>query len=251
MMNYDDVVIMVHRGFTCNGHPENSLPAFQSVVEQGFKGVEFDVRISRDKKLFVFHDMKLEKLTSGGRGLVRTKHSRVLRKLKLRADQTCSIPLLDDVLAIFQPHPEILVNIEIKSESPVRGKIESRVLKKVYEFKMENQTVISSFNPLVLRTIRRIDKKIQTGFIYEKRLPKFHLKLAKSLPINSWHPNFRIISPVLMEESVKDNKTIMAWTLNEQADIEEALKLGVKILITDRPDVVREVLERLKGERSE
>lgn len=235
-------LIIAHRGVTYSGYPENSIPAFQSVLEEGYDGVELDVRLSRDKELVVFHDIRLERLTTDGRGMVRTKTLTQLKELKLRSDVVeTGIPTLREALAVFQGSSKI-VNIEIKSELPLRGKIEQRVVDMIYDCALARQVIISSFNPLVINKIRQVDPALKTGFIYEKRLPRLNQRLAKGLIVDSWHPNFNGVTEQMIARARESHCTIFPWTVNEEADILRMQSMHVDGIITDFPNRARQAL---------
>ncbi len=235
-------LIIAHRGVTHSGFPENSLPAFQAVVDEGYDGVEFDVRLSKDKELVVFHDIRLERLTVGGRGMVRTKPVDDLRRIRLKSDRvnTC-IPSLADALEIFKK-TRLLINIEIKSEMPMRGKIEERVIGLIHRNGLHHQTIISSFNPLVLAKVRKIDSIIRTGFIYEKRLPRFNQQVARGLVVNSWHPHFKGVTPRAVMRARQLGCTMYPWTVNTETDMLHVLELGVDGIITDFPHMAKQMI---------
>lgn len=58
---YDNLI--AHRGESHDA-PENTLPAYRTAVERGF-GFECDIYLSKDKKLFTFHDGNLTRTTGG------------------------------------------------------------------------------------------------------------------------------------------------------------------------------------------
>jgi len=239
------IMIMAHRGVTYSGFPENSLPGFQAVVDEGYDGVELDVRLTRDKELVVFHDIRLDRLTTTGRGMVRTKTLEELKKLTLRSDRVqTGIPTLKEVLTVFQGKP-VFVNIEIKSEMPLRGKIEERVIDLIYNMHMRKQVVISSFNPLVVKKCQRIDPDMRMGFIYEKRLPNLNHRLAKGLVVDSWHPNSVGVNALLMERAWEARCAVYPWTVNDEKEMQRMIDLGVDGLITDYPNIAKKILQRI------
>ena len=61
--------VMVHRG-AANQAPENTRPALQRCIEDGFEWAEVDVRLTRDGQHVLAHDSKLERI-SNGTGLVK------------------------------------------------------------------------------------------------------------------------------------------------------------------------------------
>ncbi len=236
------ILVIAHRGATFSGYPENSLPAFQVAVDEGYDGIELDVRLTKDKELVVFHDIRLERLTDDGRGMVRTKTLSQLKRFRIKNDLVDTfIPLLSEVFEILK-NTSILINIEIKSEMPMRGRIEQRVIDLIYRYGVQSRVVISSFNPLVIKKTQKTDPTIRTGFIFEKRLPKFNQRLASGLIVSSWHPQFKGVSPLTLQRAHSQGCAVYAWTVNEEKDIARMIELGIDGLITDRPDIVRKIL---------
>ena len=60
-IGYDTLI--AHRGES-NDAPENTLPAYKMAVERGF-GFECDVYLSKDGRVFTFHDRNLKRTTDG------------------------------------------------------------------------------------------------------------------------------------------------------------------------------------------
>lgn len=58
---YDTLIC--HRGESLDA-PENTLPAYRMAVDRGF-GFECDIYLSKDKRLFTFHDSNLKRTTGG------------------------------------------------------------------------------------------------------------------------------------------------------------------------------------------
>ncbi|KAB2880051.1 hypothetical protein F9K33_07015 [bacterium] len=236
------ILIIAHRGVTYSGYPENSIPGFNAVLEEGYDGVELDVRLTKDKELVVFHDIRLERLTEGGRGMVRSKKLSDLQKIKLKSDTVETyIPSLSDVLELYK-HTSVFINIEIKSEMPLRGKIEKRVVELIYKFGLQRKVIISSFNPLVIKKIQKVDPTLRTGFIYEKRMPRLNQRLAKGLIVDSWHPNYNGITDALLEKARESGCTVFPWTVNTETELLRMKKFNVDGVITDFPNLARQVL---------
>ncbi|MAN46031.1 MAG: hypothetical protein GYB49_01390 [Alphaproteobacteria bacterium] len=54
--------VYAHRGLWGAGCVENTLPAFQAAIDAGL-GIEFDVRLTADNEVVVFHDSDLSRLS--------------------------------------------------------------------------------------------------------------------------------------------------------------------------------------------
>jgi glycerophosphoryl diester phosphodiesterase len=56
--------LCAHRG-AMESHPENTIPAFREAVKAGAHMIEFDVQLTKDKKLVVMHDATVDRTTNG------------------------------------------------------------------------------------------------------------------------------------------------------------------------------------------
>ena len=86
-----------HRGLFNSNYPENSLSAFENAVKSNY-GIELDVQFTKDKKIVVFHDDNLERLTGDTRD-VKDVEYKELKSLKLENTQE-TIPTLKEVIRI-------------------------------------------------------------------------------------------------------------------------------------------------------
>jgi glycerophosphoryl diester phosphodiesterase len=68
-------------------------------------------------------------------------------------------------------------------------------------------------------------------------------KLVRASGARTWSPNYRDIDARLVEEAHALGLTVIPWTVNEPAEMQRVLALGVDGMISDRPDLLRSVLE--------
>ena len=104
-----------HRGSPLK-KTENTLPSFQKAIKQGVDGIELDVRCTKDKRVVIFHDQDLYRLT-GKKQKIKEMTYEELKTITFH-DNT-AIPLLDDIASII--HQTKAINIEIKSDSLFNG----------------------------------------------------------------------------------------------------------------------------------
>ncbi|MEM7437911.1 MAG: glycerophosphodiester phosphodiesterase family protein, partial [Myxococcota bacterium] len=119
-----------HRGGAARW-PENTLLAFQSAVDLGYRHIETDVHETADGHFVLFHDASLER-TTNGQGLVREHTLAELRELdaahRFMRDggrpyrgQGVRIPTLEEALSMDS---ETRYNLEIKPRDPeVAGRL--------------------------------------------------------------------------------------------------------------------------------
>lgn len=144
-----------HRGLHTDEISENSLAAFENACKNGY-GMELDVQFTKDKKLVVFHDDDLQRMT-GVPGLVRDKTFEEIRQLSLVTDGA-EIPTFEEMLSLVDSRQPLCV--EIKT-CPNIGELTRATVEALRKY--EGPYVVESFNPLCLRCLRRISPDIIRG----------------------------------------------------------------------------------------
>ena len=116
-MQWIESVPIAHRGLHSGDAacPENSLPAFEAALHAGY-AVELDVRLSADRRVVVFHDRDLQRMT-GRPGPVTGRSWGEIRRLSLLGTPH-GVPLLEDVLDLVGGKVPLLV--EIKDQPRLR-----------------------------------------------------------------------------------------------------------------------------------
>ncbi len=155
-------VKFAHRGLHDGGRAENSMSAFRAARDAGF-GIELDVRLAADGKLVVFHDDTLGRVC-GVDGKVIEKTTEELAALNLKNTGE-GIPTFKDVLALIDGAVPLL--IEIKMDMGESGVAEALV-KELEGYR--GDYIIESFNPLALRTIKKLMPNVPRGILSEQFL---------------------------------------------------------------------------------
>ncbi len=135
--------IYAHRGLFDNKKiVENSIPAFKNALRNGYN-IELDIRVTKDKKIVVFHDSNIKRLTGIDR-LVKDISYDELSKVKL-LNTNDTIPTLEMVLKLIDG--KCLLLIEIKDM------LSNNTLKELDRLLLDynGEVLIQSFNPLILR----------------------------------------------------------------------------------------------------
>lgn len=227
--------------------PENTLSSFRAAVELGASGVELDVMLSADGEVVVIHDYSLER-TTDGTGPVKAYNLAGLKRLDagcwFSADFSGErIPTLQEV--IEELDPAVFLNIEIKSESPATDGLEKAVVQAIAENDLYDRVIVSSFNPISLIRVKAADKNIDVGLIYAPDL-EIYLRKGWFIPFlrpEALHPRHDMVDEDYMAWARKKGFKVVVWTVNEVEEMERLLNLGVDGMITDRPGVLRQVLQ--------
>jgi len=147
-----------HRGLHGDGIPENSLAAFERACRAGV-GIELDVQLSRDGTVIVFHDYTLARMT-GKEGRLCELDAAELSTLCL-ADSDQTIPTFEQVLSLVAGRVPLLV--ELKGED-LNTALCEKVAAQLAAY--PGAYCVESFNPLLLRGIRRHLPQVYAGLLY-------------------------------------------------------------------------------------
>lgn len=232
-------LIIAHRGASA-GAPENTLAAFGLAAEEGAHGVELDVRLSADGNVVVIHDATVDRTTDGA-GAVARLTTEQLRSLDAGMGQP--IPTLDDVFQTFGP--ALLYNVELKGAGLRDRGLEMAVADRVAAYHLENQVVVSSFNPFALRRARRcLSRSTMIGRLWY-RGPRW---LAHAfVPTEADHPHHSLVDEAYVAWAQEhgyreDGYRVHVWTVDDPAEAQRLASLGVHAIITNHPKQIREAL---------
>ncbi len=220
---------MSHRGVKTK-HPENTMGAYGSAINAGFGAIELDVVMSKDKTLYCSHNHDLERETDGF-GYIYDLGDREIDgcfaihpKTGLRE----KIPKLDAVLAELPK--DLFINIEIKSRKFFELEIAVRTANLIKTHRRETQSMVSSFNPFILRVVRLINKNIRTGYLIKALPPMLLYPLSGA---NNVHPRADILNKGLIQYCNKRQIDIIPWTVNISPARDHLVAKGIDSIISD------------------
>lgn len=211
-----------HRGLHSEDKsiPENSLAAFRLAAENGY-GIELDVHLSADGKVFVFHDDTLDRVC-GVSGNVEEKTYEELSALRLCGTEE-KIPLFSEVLAAIDGCGPLIV--EIKA-----GKHNEELCRKTYELLKSYKGVycIESFHPAVVRWFMKNAPEVFRGQLattperYGKNLNRFlAFALGNSLSNFSCRPQFIaydvVERPAPVKAAMRMGAVNIGWTSHDKS----------------------------------
>lgn len=238
-----------HRGARHDA-PENTLAAYELAAQLGADGIELDVVLTADDMPVCIHDELLDK-TTDGHGPVRALSLAAIKELDAGGHfgpQFAGerMPTLDEVFEAVGKR--LLVNVELKGMSRQPDGMEAIVNDCIARHNMGERVIISAFNPLRLRRMNRINPRLPLGFLHNP-LTLFRGwdgLLRRFAPHVADHPHHELVTAGYMAWARRSHLRVNVWTVNEPARMQVLRDLGVDMIITDRPDILRAVLH---GER--
>ncbi len=229
-----------HRGGSLEAE-ENTLPAFQRAVAMGYTHVELDVHLTRDGAVVVHHDPTLQRIFGDPRAVA----DLTLPELQaIRSPGGASVPLLAELLHSF---PALHVNIEAKADAVIAPLAE--VIRRADAL---HRIGIGSFAPARTTAARAAlgpDLCWSPAHAGVARLlaAGFGLPLALDFPVVQVPPAWNgipVVTARMIRAAHKRGIQVQVWTVDDAAEMERLLDLGVDGLMTDRPSLLKQVLER-------
>lgn len=238
-------IAMAHRGFTSFTLPKNSMAAFQEAVKLGFRYLETDVRATRDGVAVILHDRRLP-AASGVSGVIDELSWRHASSADLGSGEP--IPTLEELLVAF---PDTRINIDIKAESAIEPAVEV-----IERLNAHDRVLIASFSDrrrqrAVRLLSRRVASAAGTGAIMAFMAARsaggraYALRMLRDSDCVQLPPRLggvRVITPALVRAMHASGRQVHAWTIDDPATMHALLDIGVDGIITDRADLLRDVL---------
>ncbi|MCP2265474.1 glycerophosphodiester phosphodiesterase [Promicromonospora thailandica] len=242
---------LAHRGFAHASAGteglENSLAAFGAAVDLGYRYVETDAHGTVDGVAVALHDESLDR-TTDGTGLVAELPWSEVSEARIGGVEP--VPLLEDVLAGW---PDLRVNIDVKHTSGV-----GPVARAVERTASWDRVCVTSFDPARRRaTLARLSRPVATSagrkeiarFLAGVRLrvrplSRIALEHVDALQVPVREDRVRVVDPASIAAAHALGKRVHVWTVNDTAEMERLIDEGVDGLVTDRADLLKEVLVR-------
>lgn len=229
---------VAHRGFS-GAAPENTLAAFKLAMSQSFvQWMELDVHLSRDNVPVVIHDGTLKR-TTNGQGRVRDKTAEELKRLDAGswfhpAFSSEGVPTLAEVLSLTSGRCR--VNVELKGDNADWELLAGQAVDVIRSQQVEQDTVITSFQPEILLAVRRYYPAMNIGLIVEDR-PSNLVTILKDMGARYLSIDYRYLNAQLMKETAEAGISVMAWTVNSTSDLRRLAKRPEPFqLCTNYPD---------------
>ena len=247
-------LIIAHRGASALA-PENTLAAFRRAIADGAEGVEFDVRLSKDGAVVVFHDATLQRL-SDKKNLVSSLTREELqhidvgswfarRKASHSGDDFSAerIPTLGETLELLKDF-EGLIYIELKCRASEVEQLAKAVCEIINDSPLLPQMIVKSFQLEAIPNIQKYCQKVKTAALFapkimtilrkEKRL----VNIASDIGADMISVHFSLATRKLMKKAGKKDLPVTIWTADNPRWVKRAFDLGLFAVITNNPAVL-------------
>ena len=259
---HPDVMVIAHQGGD-GVWPGDTMYAFERAVEIGADVLEMDAHITKDNVIVLMHDETVDD-TTDGTGLIEEMTLEELKKLDAAYDwsddggqtfpyrgQGITVPTLEE---LFQKFPEMRYTIEIKKSSIP---IDQPLCDLIRQYEMQDKVLVASFHDEVMIAFRQVCREVATSgsrsevtnfvLIGKVFLSGWYSPQFQALQV-PWEPkeskNIPIMTARFIREAHAKGIAVEPWTVDDPVLMKQYIEWGVDGIITDRPDIMMEVLGR-------
>jgi glycerophosphoryl diester phosphodiesterase len=233
--------------------PENSALAFRNALALGTDFLELDVHLTRDGEVVVIHDPTLDRTTTGT-GPVHGRTLAELGSLRLKdrggAVTEERIPTLEEVVELAAAGKrQILLEIKTDEHRQRYPGIEEKVFAVLDRHRYVPFTVVMAFERETWRRVRQLRPEARVAALYSPRmLPvsavEGELQVLRQAGVTVVGLHQALVTAEVASRARLAGLTLGVWTVNERDAIARFIEQGVGVVITDRPDLAKELLGR-------
>jgi glycerophosphoryl diester phosphodiesterase len=243
--------------------PGDTMLAFENAVQIGSDVLEMDAHITKDGRIVLMHDEEVDR-TTDGTGLIEEMTLEELKQLDAAYDwsnddgatfpyrgQGLQVPTLDEVFEKF-PHMRYVIEIKL-TENPIYQPL----CDLIRNFNMQGRVIVGSFHDEALQNFRTACPEVATSAARDE-VTRYVL-LGKVFLWGFVAPDYQTIQPpwdpeeslgitIVTERFIREshlkNIRVEPWTVNDPDLMKQYIAWGVDGIITDRPDLLIEILGR-------
>jgi glycerophosphoryl diester phosphodiesterase len=246
-----------HRG-AAGVAPENTLPSFERAIADGAGYLELDVHATRDGVVVVIHDATLERTTDGAGPVNAQSYTELCHYdagFRFSAGggepyrgRGIRVPALEDLLDAF---PDVPLNIEIKQLEPP---IEREVVALLERKSALDRVVLAAEDDRIMERIRAAAPGVTTSASYGEGRDFFercfsdrfqgYAPAARALQVPVEVGGLRLVTAETVAAAHRFGLEMHVWTINQEAEMNELLDLGVDGVMSDFPGLLVAVARR-------
>jgi glycerophosphoryl diester phosphodiesterase len=225
-------LVVAHRGASAR-EVENSLAAFRVAAQLGADAVELDVHATADGAIVVHHDE-----TIAGRPIPELSAQQVAA---LRLANGEPIPTLAQTLDAIGPRLQVFV--EVKS-LPLR--FDDRLLDALRRGPNPDAYAVHAFDHRIVQRLGARFPALRRGVLSASYPVRPLVALADAGATILWQDR-TLVDRALVGALHDANMEVIVWTVDDPADMERLLALGVDGICTNRPEIGRRAVDTLAG----
>lgn len=239
-LDWPGPIPFAHRGGASEA-PENTMPAFEHAVALGYRYVETDVHVTADGELLAFHDDHLDRVTDSTGAISELPWARVRAAL---VDGREPIPRFEDLLAAW---PDLRVNVDPKHDAAVEPLAEA-----IRRTGTVDRICVGAFSDKRLARLQGLvgpalctsmgPRQVARLVAASRGVPGSGQLAAPCAQIPTHQGRLPMVSERLVAAAHRRGIQVHVWTIDDPLEMTRLLDLGVDGIMTDRPQVLKDVL---------
>lgn len=244
-------LIIAHRGDSVHA-PENTLAAFRRAVEAGADGIEFDVQLTADGEVVVFHDSSLNRI-AGRKGRIIELAFEELRSIDVGSwfdrrrlapvNENFArerIPTLAETLAALKVFDGLLY-VELKSREEDVERLARAVCGVISDSPLLPRIIVKSFKLNAIPHVKELCPAVRTAALFAPkvrsllRTKKHLLDMEEDASADEVSVHYTIATRKVADEAARRGLDLVIWTVDHPRWIRRGIELGVKAIITNDP----------------
>ncbi|MEM7656411.1 MAG: glycerophosphodiester phosphodiesterase [Bacteroidota bacterium] len=244
--------------------PENTMLAFRGSAEIGVDALEMDVTMTKDEVLVTHHDLTIDRMSDGEGRVIDFTYEELLaynfghdfedlQGNRPYESEAVPIAKLEEVITSFPDHP-LMIELKDRGEDGKRAAVVLQAM--IEEYALKDRVVVVAFSEEVLNYFQGITKgeiligtsqEASEDFVFSglSAMEFLHQPEAAVVAIPTSSAGINLASRRIINSAHRRNMAVQYWTINDKETMKSLLEKGADGLITDRPDLMREVLEEM------
>ena len=239
-LDWPGPLAFAHRGGASQA-AENTMPAFQDAVDLGYRYLETDAHLTADGVLVAFHDDRLDRVTDRTGVIAELPWAEVQQA---RVGGREPIPLLEDLLAAW---PHVRINIDPKTDS-VAEPLAAAILRTG----TIDRVCVGAFSDKRIAHVRALagaglctsmgPREVARLVAASRRLPGAGGITSPCAQVPIAQGPLPLVTRRFIDAAHGLGVQVHVWTIDDRAEIERLLDLGVDGIMSDEPEVLKDVL---------
>jgi glycerophosphoryl diester phosphodiesterase len=239
-LHWPGPIAFAHRGGASEA-PENTMPAFEHAIRLGYRYLETDVHVTADGVLIAFHDDRLDRVTDRAGLISELPWAEVQRA---RVDGREPIPLLEDLLGAW---PEVRVNIDPKHDAAAEP-----LAATITKTGAVDRVCVGAFSDRRIARVRALvgpalctsmgPREVAQLVSASRNLPGGKRLRSPCAQVPPRQGRVALVTQRFVTAAHRLGVHVHVWTIDDRAEMARLLDLGVDGIMTDRPQVLKDLL---------
>lgn len=229
-----------HRGAS-NYAPENTMVAFQKAIELGANGIELDLQQTKDGKIVIFHD---EKIDNKSNGIGKIEDYNYSNLYNVDFGSWFNTRFKGEHIVLFDSFAKEYLNKNLTFAIELKGVgYEKQVLDIINKYSNLNNIYITSFKYEALENIRKIDSNIKISWLIQEKINENNLTKLLKINGNQICPSAANVTPEEIKLANSKGIGVRLWGVSDEELMKKVYKLNIDGMTVNFPDKLKTLLD--------